>query len=66
MNKSDTANGEFFTPKRTAARWHWHTESVRRKIRRGEIGSVAIGRRRLIPFSEIERVEREGFVPAKA
>jgi hypothetical protein len=54
---------EFRTPTQTAEHWHWHPESVRRAIRERRIASVIIGRRRLIAVSEIERIEREGFVP---
>jgi hypothetical protein len=50
------------TPTQTAHRWHWHPESVRRAIRERRIASIIIGRRRLIPITEIERIEREGFV----
>ena len=35
--------------------------TVRRKIRLGEIYSITIGSRRLIPFSEIERIEKHGL-----
>jgi len=65
MRKIDYSNGEFFTPEQAAARWYWNPESVRRKIRRGEIASVIIGRRRLIARSEIQRIESEGLVAAK-
>jgi hypothetical protein len=49
-------------PTQLAARWAWHPESIRRKLRRGEIESVIIGRRRLIPIAAVERVETEGRV----
>ena len=48
-----------------AARWGWHPESVRRALRRGDLGSVVLGRRRLIPISEIQRVESEGWIAPK-
>lgn len=51
-----------YTPQIAADRWHWHPESVRRAIRSGRIASIIIGRRRLIPAVEIERIEREGFI----
>jgi hypothetical protein len=51
-----------FTPKTAADRWHWHEESVRRALRERRLDSIIIGRRRLIPASEIDRAEREGFV----
>jgi hypothetical protein len=59
-----TDGTRFFTPAQVAARWAWHPESVRRAIRQRRIASVVISRRRLIPLSEIERVEREGFISA--
>jgi len=53
----------YLTPKKIADRWSWHVESVRRKIRRREIASTVIGRRRLVSIQEIERIEREGAIP---
>jgi len=50
------------TPAQLASRWHWHPESVRRALRERRLASFIIGRRRLIPASEIERIEREGFI----
>jgi hypothetical protein len=55
-------NEKLFTPAEAAARWSFHVESVRRKLRTREILSIVIGRRRLIPGSEILRVEAEGFI----
>ena len=52
----------FLTPNDLAHRWHWHPESVRRKIRRREIESIIVARRRLIPLAEIVRIENEGRV----
>jgi hypothetical protein len=54
----------FFTPSLLAQRWYWNVESVRRKIRRGEIASVVIGRRRLVTLAEIARLEADGSVNA--
>lgn len=51
-----------FTPGTLAERWHWHQESVRRKFRRGEIAGMVVGRRILIPASEVARIEGEGMV----
>jgi len=56
---------KYLSPAQITQRWPFHVESIRRKIRRGEIASVVIGRRRLVPMSEIQRVEAEGRVPAK-
>ena len=61
--KSRKTDGtHFFTTSQTAARWSFHPESVRRLLRRGQIESVVIGRRRLVPVEEIERVENEGRI----
>jgi len=48
---------KFLTPAQLAARWQLHVESIRRKIRTGEIGSLVIGRRRLIPLEVINKLE---------
>jgi hypothetical protein len=55
---------KFFTPKELAERWRWHPESIRRKIRRREITTVVLGRRRLIPLVEIHKIEENGLVAA--
>ncbi len=67
MENSDGAGqagqaGDFLTPKELGARWHWNTESVRRKLRRREISSIVISGRRLIPRSEVELLERDGRI----
>ena len=43
------------------SRWSWRKDAYS-----GKIASVKIGRRLLIPKSEIERVMREGLRPAVA
>jgi excisionase family DNA binding protein len=45
---------------RLAERWDLSKYSVRRLIVQGELKSVNIGARRLVPLSEVERVERFG------
>ena len=64
MGTSRNVCGDYFTPAELAERWKWHVESVRRKLRRRDIASVVIGRRRLIPAAEVDRVEVEGTVTA--
>lgn len=54
------------TPTQLASRWSWHPESLRRALRERRIASIIISRRRLIPASEIERIESEGFVSRAA
>lgn len=61
-----TDGSAFLTPSQLAARWAWHEESVRRAIRQRRLGSVVVGRRRLVPIEEIEQVEREGFIARAA
>ena len=56
------AGQPFFTPASLADRWSWHVESVRRAVRQGRMDSVIIGRRRLIPASEVERIEADGRI----
>ena len=57
-----TDGTKFFTPHQVGGRWGWHTESVRRAIREGRIASIIISRRRLIPISEVERIEAAGLI----
>lgn len=54
------------TPTQLANRWHWHPESVRRALRERRIASIIVSRRRLIPASEIDRIESEGFIARAA
>lgn len=43
-----------------AERWHVHPNSVRAAIRRNEIKVFRLGRRILIPLSEVKRLESSG------
>lgn len=52
----------FFTPSTLATRWHRHTESVRRMLRRRQLPSVVLGRQRLIPREAVLEYERAGFI----
>ena len=45
---------------RLAERWDLSKYSVRRLIVQGELRSVTIGARRLIPLTEVERAEQFG------
>ncbi len=54
--------GRLWRPRDVAKRWMFHPETIRRKIRNGEIGSIIIGGRRLVPEEEVLRVEAEGSV----
>jgi excisionase family DNA binding protein len=62
LDADQPAVKKFYTPSEAAARWRFHTESVRRILRERRMASVIIGRRRLIPAEEMEKVEREGFL----
>ena len=61
-NPRKTDGTKFFTPDQIGGRWGWHTESIRRLLRKGQIESVILGRRRLVPISEVERIEAEGLI----
>lgn len=45
---------------RLAERWDLSKYSVRRLIVQGELKSITIGARRLVPLNEIERAEQFG------
>lgn len=51
---------KLFTMERLASRWDISKWSVRRLVVHGELKSVTIGARRLIPLSEVERAEQFG------
>jgi hypothetical protein len=55
----------FLTPTQLARRWSFHTESIRRRLRKRQIASILIGRKRLIALSEVLRLEAEGRIPAR-
>jgi len=60
---SDTVEQErraLYSIDRASKRWDVSPFLVRRRISMGDLKSVTIGGRRLIPASEVERVEREG------
>jgi hypothetical protein len=56
--------GSLFTPAMLAQRWHWHPESVRRKLRNGDLPSIIISRRRLIREVDVIDIEAGGLVNA--
>ena len=61
-----TDGTKFLTPQQLGSRWSMHQESIRRMIRQRRIESVIIARRRLVPLSEIERIEAESRIARKA
>jgi len=48
-----------------AQRWHQCVETIRRRMRKRELPSVLIGRKRLIALRDVEAIERAGHIPAK-
>jgi excisionase family DNA binding protein len=36
-------------------------DATKRAVKRGDLRTICIGRRRLIPLAEIERIEKEGL-----
>jgi len=65
VNKVELRDG-FLTPAQTGARWKMHRESIRRMLRQRRLASIIISRRRLIPLSEIARVEEGGLINSAA
>lgn len=62
-----TAEPKLFSIERLAERWDLSKWSVRRLIVNGELRSLTIGARRLVPLSEVERAEQFGVgTPRKA
>lgn len=60
-------NPKLFSLERLAERWDISKFSVRRLIVNGQLKSVTIGARRLVPLSEVERAEQFGVgTPRKA
>jgi hypothetical protein len=51
---------KLFSIERLADRWDLSKYSVRRLIVQGQLKSVTIGARRLVPLSEVERAEQFG------
>jgi excisionase family DNA binding protein len=54
------ADLKLFSIERLAERWDLSKWSVRRLIVNGELKSVTIGARRLVPLNEVERAEQFG------
>jgi hypothetical protein len=61
-----TDGTKFLTPQQLGSRWSMHEESIRRMIRQRRIESVIIARRRLVPITEVERIEAEGRIARAA
>ena len=57
---------KLFSIERLAERWDLSKWSVRRLIVHGELKSVTIGARRLVPISEVERAEQFGVGTPRA
>lgn len=61
MSTNSEQTKKFLTPAELGARWSQHEETIRRKLRRSELPSIVIGRRRLIPIEAVENVEKGGL-----
>ncbi len=59
------AEKRLFSVQETAERWSVSALTVRRLIDSGQLRSVTIATRRLVPISEIERCENEGAGTAR-
>jgi excisionase family DNA binding protein len=59
------AEKQLWSVQETAERWSVSPFTVRRLIDSGELRSVTIRARRLVPVSEIERCEMEGVGTAR-
>ena len=57
-----TAQNQLLSPGALAARWEYHPESVRRKIRNGTLPAIRIGGRLRVPLEAIEKIESDGRV----
>lgn len=60
--KPDPNEVVFLTTKQLACRWSLNVETLRRKIRARELGSVTIARRRLVALKDIIAAEAAGRV----
>jgi len=57
--QNQTRAGEFLTPAELARRWRWHPESIRRLLRQERLPSLRLGRKRIIPLTDIQHYEIE-------
>lgn len=55
---------QFYTTAELAARWHEHAETIRRRLREGQLTFVLIGRKKLISLDEIIRFEAAATIEA--
>jgi excisionase family DNA binding protein len=62
MVEQNKAGQQLLTPEDLARRWGLHQESVRRKIRMGEIPRMIIGRRVRVALAEVEAFEKAGRI----
>ena len=60
MTVTDAEALGFLTVQEVAGRYRVSRSAIFGALRRGEIASVKVGGSRRIPFSEIDRLEREG------
>ena len=55
-------SNQLLSPGALAARWEYHPESVRRKIRNGSLPAIRLGTRLRIPLDAVEKIESEGRI----
>ena len=55
-----------YTTAELAERWKVHIETVRRRLRKGDLGFFTVGRQKRIPANEVRRYEKESMQPAHA
>ena len=59
------AERQLFSFAEVAQRWGVSPFTVRRRVEAGDVKSINIGARRLIPLEEVQRVEKHGVGKAK-
>lgn len=59
--KGAPASRQLFGYEELENRWGVSRFTIRRAVLRGDLRTVNIGARQLVPLSEVERVEREGL-----
>lgn len=63
--KIDPNEVVFLTTEQLSTRWNFAEESIRRKLRKRELASVLIGRRRLVAMADVLAAEAAGRVEKK-
>ena len=56
------ATTQYISPAALAARWKFHPESIRRRIRCGSLSAIRLGGRLRVPIEAVEEIERDARV----